>query len=101
MPVREYYVYILASPSRTLYIGVTNDLERRMHEHKRKRYPGFTARYGVDRLVHAETFAHIHDAIGREKELKAWRRAKKVALVEENNPRWVDLSRDWFPPDAL
>ncbi|HEV2127437.1 MAG TPA: GIY-YIG nuclease family protein [Thermomicrobiales bacterium] len=94
--MREYFVYIAASPSRTIYIGVTNNLERRMYEHKRKLFKGFTAKYGVDRLVHMEEFANIDDAIAREKELKGWRRARKVALIEEENPRWYDLSHSWF-----
>jgi putative endonuclease len=92
---REYFVYILASPSRTLYIGVTNNLERRMYEHKHKFFPGFTAKYGINRLMHIETFAHINDATAREKELKAWRRAKNIALIEAKKPRWFDLSADW------
>jgi putative endonuclease len=92
---REYFVYVAASPSRTIYIGVTNDLERRMQEHKQKLVPGFTSKYGVNRLVHAETFAHIGDAIAREKELKAWRWEKKLALIGAGNPRWFDLSADW------
>ena len=67
-----------------------------MYEHKRKLIPGFTARYGVDHLVHAETFANIGDAIGREKELKGWRREKKIALIERTNPCWFDLGHDWL-----
>ena len=94
--MREYLVYIAASPSRTLYIGVTSNLERRMWEHKQKVFKGFTARYGVDRLVHIEEFAHIDDAIAREKALKGWRRDRKVALVEAENPKWRDVSHGWF-----
>jgi putative endonuclease len=91
-----YFVYILASPSRTLHIGVTNDLERRVWEHKQKVIPGFTRQYGVDRLVYAEPYPYINDAIAREKQLQNWRRSKKIALIEAENPRWFDLSRDWY-----
>jgi putative endonuclease len=94
--VRDYFVYILASPSRTLYVGVTNDLERRVHEHKHKLVPGFTAKYGVTRLVHMETFANIDEAIAREKELKGWRREKKLVVIETQNPKWWDLSHGWY-----
>lgn len=93
--MRDYFVYIVASPSRTIYIGVTNDLGRRMQEHKQKLYRGFTAKYGIDRLVHAETYGNISDAIAREKELKAWRREKKIVLINIDNPKWRDLSHDW------
>ena len=90
---KQYYVYIMCSNSGTLYIGVTNNIERRVYEHKQKLIPGFTAKYDVNRLVHVETFASIHDAIQREKELKKWRRSKKIALIEETNPKWEDLSK--------
>lgn len=93
--MRDFFVYIVASPSRTIYVGVTNDLERRVYEHKQKLYRGFTKKYGVDRLVHVETYPHISDAIAREKELKGWRREKKVALIESENPKWRDLAHDW------
>ena len=97
---REYYVHILPSKSRTLYIGVTNDLERRVWEHKQKEAPGFTARYGVTSLVYYESFGEVTRAIAREKELKAWRREKTVALLEATNPQWQDLAADWYwvPP---
>lgn len=94
--MREYFVYIAASPSRTIYIGVTNNLERRMYEHKHRIFKGVTAKYGVDRLVHTEGFAHIDDAFAREKELKGWRRDRKIALIEAENPKWRDLSHDWW-----
>ena len=96
MRTREYYVYILASPSRRLYVGVTNDLERRMYEHKAKLHPGFTRQYNITMLVHCESFGDIRDAIAREKEVKDWRREKKIALIEADNPQWRDLSHDWF-----
>ena len=92
----NYYVYIVASPSRTIYTGVTNDLERRMWEHKHKMVKGFTRQYGVDRLVYLEEYRTIDDAIGREKQIKGWRREKKLALIEAENPKWRDLSHEWF-----
>lgn len=87
-----YYVYILASKKYgTLYIGVTSDLVRRVHEHKTKVVPGFTKRYGVDKLVLFETFDDPTSAIAREKELKKWRRDWKTRLIDEQNPNWDDL----------
>ena len=86
------HVYLLASrPHGTLYLGVTRELGRRIVEHKRKAHPGFTATYGVDRLVWMEAYDRILDAIAREKQIKTWRRAWKVALIEEMNPTWADL----------
>ena len=86
------YVYPLSSrPYGTLYLGVTNDLGRRVYEHKTKAHAGFTATYGVDRLVWMEWYDSIVDAIAREKMLKKWRRAWKIALIEETNPTWDDL----------
>jgi putative endonuclease len=87
------YVYILASERNgTLYIGVTRDLVRRMHEHRSDAVPGFTKRYGVHRLVHVEEFDWLADAIAREKRLKKWKRGWKLQLIEERNPRWEDLA---------
>ena len=88
-------MYIVASPSRTLYIGVTNDLVRRVHEHKMKELRGFTATYKVSRLVWFEESANPSDAIAREKQLKNWRRDKKIQLIESVNPSWDDLSAEW------
>ena len=88
-----FFVYILASRKNgTLYVGVTNDLARRVSEHKAKIVPGFTRQYGVDRLVYFETFDSILDARAREHALKRWRRAWKIALIEKLNPEWRDLS---------
>ena len=87
-------MYIVASPSRTLYIGVTNDLQRRVHEHKLKETPGFTATYNVHGLVWFEEFADAAAAISREKQLKGWRREKKIKLIESINPAWDDLSSE-------
>jgi putative endonuclease len=98
--VRTFYVYILANASRTLYIGMTNDLERRMFEHKTKRVPGFTARYGIDQLVYYEQCDGPWAAIEREKALKGWLRGRKVMLIESSNPAWDDLSAGWFGSDA-
>jgi len=92
---KQYYVYIMASRSRTLYAGVTNDLERRVAEHKRGLLPGFTSRYRVSRLVYFEATENVESAIAREKEIKCWRREKKVALIESGNPTWDDLAAEW------
>jgi putative endonuclease len=94
--MRYYYVYMTASLTRVLYIGVTGSLERRIVQHKEKVHEGFTSRYNVTRLVYWESFTHIHSAIAREKELKGWRREKKVALVNGFNPAWKDLSAEWY-----
>lgn len=91
-----YCTYIMASRSRTLYIGVTGNLHKRVYEHKWREHEGFTARYNCDRLVWFEGHQEVHKAIAREKELKGWRRDRKVALIEETNPTWADLSRDWY-----
>jgi putative endonuclease len=93
--MHDFSVYILANHSRMLYIGVTNDLERRVNQHKLKLIPGYTKRYNITRLVYSENVADIRYAIAREKELKGWRRAKKVALIESANHRWRDLAEDW------
>jgi putative endonuclease len=81
--------------ARTLYIGVTNDLERRVHEHKMKLIPGFTARYNLDKLVYYEAGENVSSAIEREKQIKGWLRSKKIKLIESMNPEWKDLSNDW------
>jgi putative endonuclease len=90
-----YYVYILATQRNgILYVGVTNNIGRRVGEHREGIVPGFTKKYGVHRLVHVESYDSINDAIGREKRLKRWRRAWKIALIEEHNPDWRDLYGD-------
>src|SRR5579864_4599906 len=87
-----YYVYLLASDKYgTLYLGVTNDVVRRVHEHKSKAAAGFTKRYSIDRLVWFEIYDFPATAIEREKELKKWRRDWKIRLIEETNPHWTDL----------
>jgi len=94
--MKTYYVYILASAKNgTLYIGVTDDLRRRITEHKEGLVEGFTTRYDVKALVYFEETSSIEDAIAREKQLKHWNRAWKVELIEKNNPGWRDLSADW------
>ena len=93
---RAYWVYLLASRTCTLYLGVTNDLERRVLEHKEGQVPGFTQRYGVNRLVYCEGFGDVTAAIAREKQLKGWLRRKKVELIESVNPQWRDLSEGWY-----
>ena len=100
---RQYYVYIMTNRSGTLYTGVTNDLERRMYEHRAKFVEGFTKRYNIDMLVYYEVTDDINGALNREKQIKAWRRSKRVALIESTNPQWRDLSYGWFspaPPDS-
>ena len=93
--MKQYYVYIMTNKSRTLYTGVTNDLERRVYEHKQKLVPGFTAKYNIDRLVYYEATEDVNSAIYREKQIKGWLRAKKIALIESMNPKWTDLSARW------
>jgi putative endonuclease len=93
--MKEYYVYIMTNKSRTLYAGVTNDLERRVFEHKNKLIQGFTSKYNITRLVWYQTFGDIHQAIESEKRIKGWVRAKKIALIELRNPEWKDLSAGW------
>ena len=93
---KQYYVYIMTNLSHTLYTGVTNNLEKRVYEHKNKLVPGFTSKYNINMLVYFETYNDIRDAISREKQIKGWRREKKIALIESQNPRWKDLSSEWF-----
>jgi putative endonuclease len=91
-----YYVYILTNwNNRVMYVGVTNNLERRIFEHKNKLLEGFTKKYNLNKLVYFETTSDIRSAIHREKEIKNWRREKKNRLVETSNPEWNDLSLEW------
>ncbi len=89
-------VYIVANEARTIYVGVTSNLLRRMYEHKTEVYDGFTKRYGLKRLVYFEQTDDIRSAIEREKQLKGWRRSRKIELIEHNNLDWDDLSAPWF-----
>ena len=94
--MKTYYVYIVASCKKgTLYIGVTNNLVRRMYEHKNKLSRGFTKKYHVTKLVYFESSKYIINAIQREKQIKGWVRKKKIELIESMNPKWEDLSADW------
>ena len=92
-----YYVYILASRSRALYTGMTNNLAVRVAQHRDGLVCGFTATYRIHRLVHFETFRDVKAAIAREKQIKGWRRSKKAALIESRNRTWEDLAGDLFP----
>ncbi len=94
--MKNYYVYIMASLSGTLYIGVTEDLERRVFEHKHKLVPGFTSKYNINRLVYFEETGEVQEALKREKQIKSWRRSKKVDLITSSNPKWQDLSEGWY-----
>ena len=93
---KQYYIYILSNASRRIYVGVTNNLERRVYEHKHKLLPGFTSKYNITRLVHFEITADVLAAIAHEKQIKGWLRIKKLALIESENPTWEDLSSGWF-----
>jgi putative endonuclease len=95
MHTRTYYVYIMASESGVLYTGITNNLHRRVAEHRSGHLPGFTRRYRVHKLVWWEHTHLVQSALAREKEVKAWSRAKRVALIEGQNPTWQDLAGDW------
>jgi putative endonuclease len=101
MPDRLYFTYIVASRSLTLYIGVTGNLHKRVFQHKRKLYEGFSATYNCNRLVWFERFVDPSSAIAREKQLKGWTRAKKIALIKTLNPTWIDLSEDWYSKEEL
>ena len=91
-----YFVYITSNRSKTLYTGVTNNLERRMYEHKQKLREGFTKDYNISMLVYFEATDDVESAIVREKQIKGWRRNRKIALIEETNPNWEDLSENWY-----
>jgi putative endonuclease len=92
---RRYYVYIMASRSLTLYTGVTDNLFRRALEHKSGATEGFTKRYNINRLVYYEVFKYVNNAIAREIQIKAWTRAKRLALIKSLNPTWLDLAEGW------
>ena len=97
MLTKPYCTYIAGSRTRVLYIGVTNDLTRRMCEHKSGLSPGFSSRYRVNRLLYYETTPNVRAAIAREKEIKGWTRRRKIQLIEANNPQWRDLAEDFGP----
>jgi putative endonuclease len=98
---RRYFVYIMANASKRLYSGMSNSIRRRVREHKLKLTPGFASKYNITWLVYFETFEDVRNAIEREKQIKAWTRAKRLALVESTNPRWDDLSRGWDQPQIF
>ena len=95
---KSYYTYIVASRSRTLYIGVTSNLEQRIWQHQNKAYEGFTAAYNCNRLVWFEQYRNVGTAIAREKELKGWLRIRKIELIEKENSSWNDLCENWGRP---
>jgi putative endonuclease len=93
---KTYYVYILSSQRRALYIGMTSNLEQRIFQHKTHAFGGFTAKYNITNLVYFERYGDVLKAIRREKELKDWNREKKIKLIESANPTWSDLSYGWY-----
>jgi putative endonuclease len=101
MRPKTFHVYILSSRSRNLYIGMTSDLVTRVFDHKTKKYDSFTAKYNIDRLVYSEEYPTAFEAIQREKQLKGWVRERKIALIEERNPAWEDLSEGWYSKAAV
>jgi len=96
-PPKQFFVYIMTNgpKSAILYTGTSGNLTRRVRQHKNKLIPGFTSRYNLTSLVYYEHFFYPDAAINREKEIKGWRRCKKIKLIESMNPRWVDLAKDW------
>ncbi|MFZ0307717.1 MAG: GIY-YIG nuclease family protein [Candidatus Sulfotelmatobacter sp.] len=94
---RSYCVYIMGSLSGTLYVGFTGNLHKRVFQHKFHQMEGFTSKYGVERLLYRASYDDVHKAIAREKQLKGWSRAKKIALIELRNPHWLDLAKEWYP----
>lgn len=94
--MKTYYVYIMASKTGTLYVGLTSNIKRRIYEHKKHIVPGFTDKYDIDRLLYFEVLGDSLSAIRREKQIKAWKSEKKVQLINSQNPEWNDLSEDWY-----
>ncbi len=92
--MNEYYVYIMTNKSKTLYTGITNDLERRVFEHKNHLVEGFTKKYRITKLIYYEATNDVQEAIAREKQIKGWLRKKKIALIKSMNPEWRDLSSE-------
>ena len=92
----QYYVYIMTNKSGTLYVGVTNNIKKRVHQHKNKLVEGFTNKYNINILLYYESFSDIYSAIAREKMIKGWLRQKKVELIKTINPDWSDLSTEWY-----
>ena len=98
---RSYYVYIMTNKSGTLYTGVTNNIRKRVWQHKTKLVPGFTSRYNITQLLYYECFTDVHCAIRREKVIKGWVRQKKLDLIASTNPDWLDLSEEWYDENML
>jgi putative endonuclease len=103
-PSKRFFVYIMANNPKgaTIYVGITGNLVQRVWQHKNKLVLGFTSRYNLTQLMYYECFVYPDAAIAREKEIKGWRRGKKIALIESTNPGWQDLARDWqniYKPD--
>ena len=96
---KQYYVYIMTNKSGTLYTGMTNNIKKRVCNHKNKLIPGFTEKYNINRLVYYKTFDDVYSAIAREKTIKGWLRKKKIELIQETNPDWKDLAKDWYEQD--
>ena len=94
--MKTFYVYIMGSKSGTLYVGMTSDIKKRVYEHKNHSMPGFTDKYNIDKLLYVETTGGPSSALNREKQIKAWKREKKVALIDSINSEWNDLSEDWY-----
>ena len=99
--MNQYYVYMMTNKSKTLYTGITNNLEQRVYQHKNKMVEGFTSKYNITRLVYYEITNDVHAAIAREKQIKGWLRSKKIALIESLNPDWKDLSEEWLEEDKF
>jgi putative endonuclease len=97
---KKYYVYIMTNKSGTLYTGMTNNIKKRVYDHKNKLIPGFTEKYNINRLVYYETFDDVYSAIAREKTIKGWLRKKKIELIQKTNPDWKDLAKDWYDQDS-
>ncbi len=96
MGSKNYYIYIMTSPKGTLYTGVTNNLKRRVYQHKNKLIEGFTKKYNITRLVYYQETPDAQSALAREKQIKGWVRRKKMDLIKSTNPKWLDLSEGWF-----
>lgn len=97
--MNSYYVYIMASQTGTLYVGMTNNIKKRVYQHKKHLKEGFTDKYNVRHLLYVETLSDALSAIGREKQIKKWRREKKIELIDLQNPSWNDLSLGWYDED--
>ncbi|MFA6186660.1 MAG: GIY-YIG nuclease family protein [Phycisphaerae bacterium] len=98
--MKSYYVYIMGSQTGTLYVGMTNNIKQRVYQHRKHLKEGFTDKYNVNRLLYVETLSDALSAISREKQIKKWRREKKIELIDSQNPSWSDLSLGWYE-DAI